>query len=37
MCSPAVVYTGRPFSSAQLWDDQQRLLASTHQLVYYRE
>lgn len=23
--------------SAQLWDDQQRLLASTHQLVYYRE
>jgi hypothetical protein len=23
--------------SAQLWDDQQRLLASTHQLVYYRQ
>ncbi|NRF71646.1 thioesterase family protein [Aquincola sp. S2] len=23
--------------SAQLWDDQQRLLASTHQMVYYRE
>jgi len=23
--------------SAQLWDDQQRLLASTHQLVYYRD
>lgn len=23
--------------SAQLWDDQQRLLASTHQLVYFRE
>jgi hypothetical protein len=23
--------------SAQLWDDQQRMLASTHQLVYYRE
>lgn len=23
--------------SAQIWDDQQRLLASTHQMVYYRE
>jgi acyl-coenzyme A thioesterase PaaI-like protein len=23
--------------SAQLWDDQRRLLASTHQLVYFRE